>query len=218
MRPDYEFSYEQYASSPGAENLTSWIFGRGHELLETSLPRADAGRVLEVGAGTGNHIQYLRHGFKEYVITDLQDTLMMSGHEEYAPGVSFRKMDAGNLEVADSSIDRLISCHVLEHLPKPHRCLREWHRVVRGGGIISILLPTDPGLAWRLARIFARKSAHKQGIPYDYVISREHINPFNNLLAFVRYYFEEMDEYWWPSKIPMMDINLFYCCHIHVQK
>jgi phosphatidylethanolamine/phosphatidyl-N-methylethanolamine N-methyltransferase len=58
------------------------------------------------------------------------------------------------LSVPSASFDRLIATHVLEHLPKPERVLREWARVVRPGGTLSLILPCDPGLARRLGRHF----------------------------------------------------------------
>jgi len=122
--------------------------------------------------------------------------------------------DATHLSFADHSFDRLIACHVLEHLPEPHKVLREWYRIVKPGDVISILLPTDPGIAWRLARIFARHKAVAKGLDYDYVMAREHINAINNLVSLIRYYFEHTRERWYPFYLPSMDVNLFYCCYI----
>ena len=53
---------------------------------------------------------------------------------------------------------------------------------------------------------------------YDYWMAREHINPINNLVALLRYYFPERQESWAPLRIPSMDLNLFYLAHLKVQK
>src|SRR3546814_1644399 len=72
------------------------------------------------------------------------------------------------------SVDRLIACHVLEHLHHPHDVLREWYRVLRKGGVLSILLPCDPGVLWRVGRMFGpRANAERAGIEYDYWMARE---------------------------------------------
>jgi predicted SAM-dependent methyltransferase len=134
--------------------------------------------------------------------------------------IKTRIENASNLTLETSSVDRLIATHVLEHLYSPHEALREWYRVVKDGGIISILLPCDPGVAWRLGRsVGVRNKIVAAGIPdYDYWMAREHVNPINNLVAFIRYYFEEATEKWYPFIVPSMDINLFYVAHIRVSK
>jgi SAM-dependent methyltransferase len=43
--------------------------------------------------------------------------------------------------VANATFDFLIANHVLEHLTDPIRALREWHRIVRGGGLILLAVP-----------------------------------------------------------------------------
>jgi SAM-dependent methyltransferase len=45
------------------------------------------------------------------------------------------------LPFADGSLDFVLSSHVLEHFPDPIRALKEWHRVVRNGGIIFAIVP-----------------------------------------------------------------------------
>ncbi len=42
---------------------------------------------------------------------------------------------------ADGSLDFVLASHLLEHLPNPIRALAEWHRILRRGGTLVILLP-----------------------------------------------------------------------------
>lgn len=46
-------------------------------------------------------------------------------------------------EVADGSVDVVISCHALEHVDAPAEIIREIHRVLRPGGIVRIVVPCD---------------------------------------------------------------------------
>jgi len=123
---------------------------------------------------------------------------------------------AEKLPFEKHSFDRLIACHVLEHIYRPHEALREWHRVVRRGGIISLILPCAPGLAWRLGRLVSstRRRAIRKGVPHNYIMAREHVNPIGNLCSLIRYHFENIRELWWPLRIPSTDLNLFYLVHI----
>src|ERR1700748_608382 len=45
------------------------------------------------------------------------------------------------LPLEDSSVDFVISSHVIEHFPDPIKALKEWRRVVRPGGYIYIIAP-----------------------------------------------------------------------------
>jgi ubiquinone/menaquinone biosynthesis C-methylase UbiE len=174
--------------------------------------------VLEVGAGTGVHIEHVRHGYDEYVMTDLNAPMLdLASRRVVGRGkVRSESQDATKLTFDDASFDRVIATHVLEHLPQPHRVLREWMRVLRPGGILSLVLPCDPGVAWRLGRaVGARQKFVRAGIDYDYWMAREHINAINNLVAFVRYYFpDSRQESWRPLLVPSMDLNLFYIAHV----
>jgi ubiquinone/menaquinone biosynthesis C-methylase UbiE len=49
--------------------------------------------------------------------------------------------DARALPLPDNTLDYLVSSHVLEHLPDPIAALHEWHRVLRPGGLLYLVVP-----------------------------------------------------------------------------
>jgi predicted SAM-dependent methyltransferase len=49
--------------------------------------------------------------------------------------------DAARLPLAAASLHFIIASHVLEHLPFPLAALREWYRVLRSGGVLSLKIP-----------------------------------------------------------------------------
>ncbi|WP_414663855.1 methyltransferase domain-containing protein [Horticoccus sp. 23ND18S-11] len=49
--------------------------------------------------------------------------------------------DARALPLPDGTLDYLCSSHVLEHLPDPIAALHEWHRVLRPGGWLYLVVP-----------------------------------------------------------------------------
>jgi phosphatidylethanolamine/phosphatidyl-N-methylethanolamine N-methyltransferase len=225
MRPDpnYDTYLTQWAALYEGKNydegLAGYYLSKSHEWCERDFG-ADMHfpRVLEVGAGTGVHLRYLRHGFDEYIMTDLNAPFLDSAALKAGSNskVTTQAEDATDLSFEDESFDRVIAAHVLEHLPNPHQVMREWMRVLKPGGTLSLVLPCDPGLAWRFGRaVGARGKFVKAGIEYDYWMAREHINSINNLVAFVRYYFKDkVKELWRPLIVPSMDLNLFYIVHI----
>lgn len=222
--PDYE-NYlirwsELYKRLNYDRGFSSYFLRKSHVYLEEKFPDTHKfPRVLEVGAGTGEHLRYVRHGYDEYVMTDSHPEMLsqiITDHQ-WRGEVIIDKQDATRLGYPNHQFDRLIAAHVLEHLERPHEVLREWCRVVRPGGTISILLPCDPGLAWRVGRaVSSRPKFKKAGLEYDYWMAREHINPINNLVALISYYFNTRSEGWYPIRIPTIDLNLFYICHVIV--
>lgn len=204
--------------------LQSALMRTSHRLLEKSFEmHAHFSRVLEIGAGTGEHLPFVRHTFDHYLLSDLDPkTLQIAKRKlagKYVGKLSFHAQLGSTLAFSDNAFDRLVATHVLEHIYQPHLALREWYRVVKHGGVLSILIPTDPGVAWRLGRYLGpRRNALAQGIAYDYVMAREHVNSCNNLIALLRYYFPNSKESWWPFPISSIDLNLFIVFHITVNK
>lgn len=215
---------ELYDDSNYASPLQAYVMRASHRLVEKSLSGASKfSRVLEVGAGTGEHIPFVRHRFDEYILSDLdQNTLEVARKKLgklHDSKLRFEVQAGNNLKYEDSTFDRLIAVHVLEHISQPHLVLKEWLRVLKHGGILSILIPTDPGLAWRLGRhLGPRRQAIEKGIAYDYIMAREHVNPSTNLIALLRHYFPHPKEAWWPIPVPSTDLNLFFAFHATVMK
>ena len=204
--------------------LQAYVMRASHRLTERPFgPEHRFGRVLEIGAGTGEHLQFVRHAFDEYVMSDADpEALTVAGAKIPAQlhgKVSCSTQTGERLDYADNSFDRVVATHVLEHIPQPHLAMREWRRVLKNGGTLSILIPTDPGMAWRLGRhLGPRRRLLAEGIAYDYVMAREHVNPCNALHALLRHYFLEADESWWPLRVPSMDLNLFLSFNAVVKK
>jgi ubiquinone/menaquinone biosynthesis C-methylase UbiE len=220
---DYRARFaDVYDESNYSGLLQSGVMRASHRLTEKRFhEQTYFEKVLEIGAGTGEHLGFVRHRFDQYVISDLDaKTLEVARKklsDKFGNKLLFETQSGGELSYADNSFDRLIATHVLEHIYQPHLAIKEWRRVVKHGGVLSILIPTDPGIAWRLGRhLGPRRNAMAQGIAYDYVMAREHVNSCNNLIALLRHYFPERTEAWWPFPIPAIDLNLFFVCHAQV--
>ena len=203
-----------YNSNP----LNTRVNRHGHFWVEKQFSANEHhNRILEVGGGTGEHIGYVKHNYDEYILSDLNEHLLAKAKERARDNkkVKFQEINALEIPFEDNSFDRLISMANLEHLPDPHIALREWKRVVKDGGTISIMIPTEGGIAWNLGRyLTTRRYFQKKGLDLDYIISREHINACYRLVAFIRHYYKHRKDHWWPLGIPTSHINLIYCTHI----
>jgi hypothetical protein len=90
-------------------------------------------------------------------------------------------------------------------------------RVLKKNKIISIALPCDPGILWRLGRFMMKKNLLKKKnkeYNHDYIIATEHINSIFNLYTIIKKKFKVIQENFCPLNINIIDINLYYICHI----
>ena len=216
--PDFlevdRFWRESFESQKYDLSLAGRALLRSHYWCEKTYPgKQDCVSILEVGCSSGRHIPFVNSRFDHYTLVDTSRVNSIVTNNR----VAFVNSDARSLPFASCSFDRLVSCHVLEHIDNPVSALKEWNRVTRNGGWISIVLPTDPGLFWRLGRLIAPKWSNSH-CPYDYYMAREHINSIFNLESIIKFHFPKVRSYWFPCKIPSADLNLFYICHIQVQK
>ena len=202
------------AANYSDQGLAARVLKGTHAVLERPFG-ADTqfDQVLEIGAGTLAHLPSIRHGFTRYIASDGDLAVVESNRSKSLPrGVELQHLIGEKLPFADDTFDRLIATHVLEHIVHPHRALEEWVRVVKPGGVISLILPCDPGMAWRLGRhLGPRRSGNAAGLPYDYYMAREHVNSIFGLKEIVKFHFPKRREAWWPMGVPLPDLNLIYC-------
>ncbi|CZF84756.1 Ubiquinone/menaquinone biosynthesis C-methyltransferase UbiE [Grimontia celer] len=221
---DFNIWSKEHSEKYDENNYNSGVGGycmrAGHAVLEKGVSRKLYEKVLEVGSGSGVHIEYVNHEYHEYYVTDASNSMLDICRSNIdKDNVVFQLENAIELSFEDDFFDRVIACHVLEHLSNPIDALLEWYRKCKSGGVISILLPCDPGLMWRFGRTLGpRKKYESMGLPYDFIMANEHINPITNLIAIIRFLFDDVQESWWPTKVPNTDLNLFYCVHINVEK
>lgn len=224
--PDYE-NYKAtwvqlYNTLNYGSSLSNRLLNLSHSLAENTLVNKTHLRsIIEVGAGPGVHLEFVRHSFDEYFVTDLRRDMIRKAKRKYASKrekrIFYIQENAAHLSFKNDRFDRLIAIHVLEHLQEPHEVLAEWARVVSSRGIITIVIPCDPGLLWRIGRHFGpRRNAFKFGLEYDYWMAREHINSAYNIINLIRYYFDRVQETWFPTRLPSVDLNLFFIAHIEV--
>lgn len=141
----YDNHYENIHYQGSLGRYSKWI----HRSLESGLGKNDVfDDVLEIGAGQGEHLRFVNHKFKKYVCSDIREPNFKQNDDR----VITVQADAEDLKFGDSSFDRILNVCVLHHLSNPSQALSELRRVVKGGGLISIYLPCDPGLVYRWVR------------------------------------------------------------------
>jgi SAM-dependent methyltransferase len=99
-----------------------------------------AGRILDVGCGTGSLTFTLADRANVGSVTGID---LSSEYIAYALRhrrdlrISFEVGDATALRFNDRSFDHALSLLVLQFIPDPHRAIREMRRVTRSGGTVA---------------------------------------------------------------------------------
>jgi SAM-dependent methyltransferase len=97
-------------------------------------------RVLDVGSGTGNAAAAAHAAGAEVVGLDGAAGMIAIACRE-VPGVDFRVGDFNALPFDDGAFDAVISSHALLFADDRVAALREWRRVCRAGGRLSLSVP-----------------------------------------------------------------------------
>lgn len=133
-------------------------------LLRAGIPRNARG--LEIGA----HSQPVP--FLSPFYTDSVKTYAGSeGHVDFLA-------DACYLPLPDDTLDYLCSSHVLEHLPNPLGALYEWHRVLKPGGWLYLVVPDKRFTFDRSRPLTSINHLLNDFLMGTYLCSDEHLTEF----------------------------------------
>jgi SAM-dependent methyltransferase len=129
-----------------AEEVWNWSgpagerrWARRVELLTSAIP--DGGLVLEVGCGTGLFTKALDTGRFRTLSIDVSQALLRRARDRCRGGRALLSVqDAGRTALRDGSVDAVAGMSVLHHLVL-EPALREFHRVLRPGGLLLFSEP-----------------------------------------------------------------------------
>jgi phosphatidylethanolamine/phosphatidyl-N-methylethanolamine N-methyltransferase len=205
----YEFHYD--------EVLNSGLLGKfkafTHRFQEKQVSKNFVSQnLIELGAGTGTHKQYVTHAYKGYLQTDLRPF----------PHTGVFPLNAQALtEIEESAFDRLIATCLLAHLNDPKLALDEWRRVVGNNGVVSIYVPCEPGALLRLFRLITTNiKARKRGVNHYLFHYTEHKNYYINLKYLINEIFtgDEINVKKFPLNRFSWNFNFFAIYTIVIKK
>lgn len=167
-----------------SQGLLSILWKYPHLLMEKPFKSNQGLDILELGCGEGEHIGFVRENYKSYIATDIDQERLDRISNHLPERASVSACNAETLPFPDQSFDRVIATCLLAHLSDPESALREWRRVTRIGGSLTIYIPCEPGFALRLFRkLFSAPKAKKLGFDgFNLYISRDHRNDAFRLL------------------------------------
>lgn len=175
-----------------------------------NLPSGSRWRTLELGAGIGAHLAFEPLDRQEYHCIELRESMAEEIRSRFPSATTVTGDCQKRMPYNDAYFDRVVVVHVLEHLPNLPSAIDEVARVLKPGGIFSVVLPCDPGLAYEIARKLSaeRLFRAKYKVPYRWLARREHINSPAEIMQQIMRKFEIFDTAYFPLHVPLVNVNL----------
>jgi SAM-dependent methyltransferase len=184
----YSEDYGNLSATAMDGSLSSRVL---HKFLEKGHENNEELKILEVGANKGEHLKYVKPGWKTYHSTDLHlpinQKLLSTGN------VVVEIQNVEDLKYPENEFDRVIATCLFHHLSNPEQAAKEILRVTKIGGVISILIPNDPGALYRLLRsLTTLRAASKKAIvdEIQLIHAREHRNHYLSLFIILKFVFK----------------------------
>lgn len=179
----------------------------------------NAGRILDVGCGTGSLTLALARNPAIEGITGIDFSAPYIEHakaQNSDPRVAFEVGDACEMPFQDGSFDHAISSLVIQFIPDGGRAVREMRRVTRSGGIVAAatwdvrggFVPwrmffdtasvLDANAADRRAKACARPLVKREGLVRAWMDAGLNDVSVNDLT--IRMDFTSFDDFWLPME------------------
>ena len=214
----YENHYSKVNITTREGSFTKNLF---HNLLERNFKSNEKFQILEVGCNEGEHLAYVVKDFDVYTMTDIRK--IKNPANQLSDKVNFIQAGVENLPFEDSFFDRVISTCVFHHVEDPEKGFKEVRRVLKNGGIFSLMLPNDPGLAYRTFRhLTSGMNARKLGISEESRLAhaREHRNHYLSLMIILKSVFQndQVSVLHFPFGLPIYDLSLLSVVTVTMEK
>jgi hypothetical protein len=163
-------------------------------------------RLLELGAGTLNHLQY--EPAMPYDIVEPWPAL-------YQHSATRDRIARAYASIADipeqDRYARIISVAVLEHVENLPDLVARSGLLLDRDGVFQAGIPAEGGMLWGLAWRSTTGIAYRlrTGLPYAPVMQHEHLNTAAEIIAILRHFFGSVELSWFP--LPSRHLS-FYCC------
>lgn len=215
----YEDDFEKVMRS----GLTGKIFSVSNRMIEQSFKSNEHfPKILELGATGHYHTPFVKCSFDEYHLTDL-NPINPSKSPVNDDRILTRQLDASNLRDEQSdSYDRLIATCLVLHLGNLEQVLREWRRVTKTGGFVSIYVHCEPGLLLRFLRtiVQVRKRRKNGGSNFYAFVYSEHASHYLHVKHVIRRVFENdhVKHEFFPFKFLTWNFNFWKIYTIKIEK
>lgn len=151
---------------------------------------AGAGRTLDVGAGTLNHIPY-EFGEHPYDIVEPNRFLYVDSPE--LTRVRNIYADVSEIPLCNS-YDRVVSIATFEHICNLPEVVARLGLLMSGSGVLRVGIPNEGSLLWLLGWKLTTGLEFwiKYGLDYGLIMKHEHVNSAHEIELVLNFFFEEV--------------------------
>jgi ubiquinone/menaquinone biosynthesis C-methylase UbiE len=176
----------------------------------SKLPIKRNSKSLEVGAGIGEHFFWEDQNIQTYYQLDYREEFCKLIRDNTKSNLVFCDDIQSKTQFENSTFDRVLTVHVLEHLPNLPAALLEIIRILKDDGCFDVVIPCEGGLAYSIARKISAQRYFEKTFKMDYlpIVKSEHINTFPEIMAELKKYFKVEQSSFFPLKVPFYPINL----------
>src|SRR3954467_5715520 len=160
----------------GTETWTSRVLRVALKDLERLIPdrKPSYPVVLDVGCGQGKSFRPLIEHFSPQRLIGIEAEERCLGRaraeaRKESVSIELRRQDIGELDLPDASVD-LVFCHqTFHHLTCQEQALRQFHRVLKPGGLLLFAESTRAYIHSWIIRLFFRHPMHLQRTAEEYM-------------------------------------------------
>jgi hypothetical protein len=188
---------EQYRINRDGETLADGAAQRLEQWMHRRIAALAGGPVLELGAGTLNHLRFERGAEPYDVVEPFTD--LYRGRAECDRVRAF--YDGAQEVPKDNCYRRIISVAVLEHLPDLPADVATSALLLDKEGAFQAGIPSEGGFLWWLGWRFSTGLAYylRTGLDYGVIMRHEHLNNAPEILKVVRYFFDDVKVVRFPT-------------------
>lgn len=184
-----------------AQQLEAWMHRQVRD-------RGTPGRVLELGAGSLNHLAY--EPDQRYDIVEPFTALYRDS--PHLPRIGRVYEDIGQID-RNETYDRIVSIAVLEHVERLPELLAKSGVLLSESGVFQAAIPSEGGFLWGAAWRASTGLTYRlrNGLPYGPLMRYEHINSAREIAALVGHFFERVEVRRFP--LPWLHGSLYTYLH-----
>jgi len=186
-----------------AQKLERWMH------RQVALDNGKDMRILEIGAGTLNHLQYEKN-YYSYDIIEPYHTLYDDSPEKEKVGEFYN--DISELDVA-GCYDRILSIATFEHILDLPKVVAKAALLLHPEGKLKVAIPSEGSLLWYLGwRLTTGVEFYiKHKLNYATLMENEHVNTWREISMILSLFFQQVSYKSYGINRPLSFYQYYEC-------
>lgn len=201
-----DFYVEIYKQSRNGKGLLYGLTQKLESWMHRKIAQYSNGaQVLEIGAGTFNHLSYEKNDVNYDVIEPFKDLFVNS---PFAAKVQNIYADIAEIDV-NKRYNRIISIAALEHIVNLPENIARSGLLLEKSGVFQAGIPSEGGFLWGVAWRSTVGVAFwlRTKLNYGDLMRHEHINDAQEIITLIKYMFQNVRVQWFP--MPFRHLALY---------